>query len=63
MTALYDPRGGYRYWRGFNLAAVAWTVIGFAICTFAIPTGWIPSLITVLVSGIGYMMTMRLMPR
>lgn len=63
VTALYDPKGGYSYWHGFNLAAVAWTVIGFAICTFVIPTGWIPSLVTVLVSGIGYMMTMRLMPR
>jgi nucleobase:cation symporter-1, NCS1 family len=63
VAALYDPKGGYRYWHGFNLAAVAWTAIGFAICTFAIPTGWIPSLVTVLASGLGYALTMELTKR
>lgn len=60
VAALYEPKGAYRYWQGFNLAAVAWTAIGFAVCTFVIPTGWIPALVTLLVSGLGYAVTVRL---
>jgi len=47
VPALFDPRG-------------AWTVIGFAICTFVIPAGWIPALPTLLISGAGYVATMAL---
>ena len=31
VAALFDPKGRYRYWHGFNLVAVAWTVIGVVI--------------------------------
>ena len=61
LGALFDPKGPYQYWRGFNLVAVAWTAIGFAICTFAVPTAWIPSLVTLFVSGTGYVLTVRLL--
>ena len=61
VGALFDPKGAYRYWNGFNLVAVAWTAIGFAICTFAVPAGWIPALVTLLVSGTGYVLTTRLL--
>jgi len=61
LGALFDPKGAYRYWNGFNLVAVAWTAIGFAICTFAVPAAWIPSLVTLFVSGTGYVLTTRLL--
>ena len=61
VGALFDPKGAYRYWNGFNLVAVAWTAIGFVICTFVIPAAWIPSLVTLFVSGAGYLLTTRLL--
>jgi cytosine/uracil/thiamine/allantoin permease len=48
VIALYDRKGRYRYWAGFNPIAVAWTAIGFLICTYVIPTAWIPALLTLL---------------
>jgi len=61
VAALYDPKGHYRYWRGFNPVAFAWTAIGCLICTYAIPTAWIPALLTVLITGVGYLLTVRIM--
>jgi cytosine/uracil/thiamine/allantoin permease len=63
VAALYDPKGRYRYWGGFNPIAVAWTAIGFVICTYAIPTAWIPALLTLLITGVGYLLTVWIMPR
>ena len=63
IIALYDPKGRYRYWVGFNPIAVAWTVIGFLICTYAIPTAWIPALLTLLITGVGYLLTVWMMQR
>ena len=60
VAALYDPKGRYRYWGGFNPIAVAWTAIGFLICTYAIPTAWIPALLTLLITGVGYLLTVRI---
>jgi NCS1 family nucleobase:cation symporter-1 len=57
VAALYDPKGRYRYWFGFNPIAIAWTAIGFLICTYVIPTAWVPALLTLLVSGLGYLLT------
>jgi hypothetical protein len=34
------PKGHCRYWVGFNPITIAWTAIGFLICTYAIPTEW-----------------------
>jgi NCS1 family nucleobase:cation symporter-1 len=63
VAALYDPNGRYRYWAGFNPIAVAWTAIGFVICTYVIPAPWIPALLTVLITGVGYLLTVWVMQR
>jgi len=63
VPALLDAKGRYRYWRGFNLAAVGWTAIGFLICTYVIPTAWIPALLTLLITGVGYLLTVWIMQR
>jgi NCS1 family nucleobase:cation symporter-1 len=63
VAALYDPKGRYRYRAGFNPIAVAWTVIGFLICTYVIPTAWIPALVTLLITGLGYLLTVWGMQR
>ena len=61
VGALFDPKGAYQYWHGFNLVAVAWSAVGFLICTFVVPAAWIPSLVTLIVSGTGYALTTRLL--
>jgi NCS1 family nucleobase:cation symporter-1 len=63
VAALYDPKGRYRYWVGFNPIAVAWTAFGFLICTYVIPTAWIPVLLTLLITGVGYLLTIGIMQR
>jgi NCS1 nucleoside transporter family len=63
VPALYDPKGRYRYWAGFNPIAVAWTAIGFVICTYVTPTAWIPVLLTLLITGGGYLLTVSIMQR
>jgi cytosine/uracil/thiamine/allantoin permease len=63
VAALYDPKGRYRYWAGFNPIAVAWTAIGFVVCTYVIPAAWIPALLTVLITGVGYLLTAWVMQR
>jgi nucleobase:cation symporter-1, NCS1 family len=62
VAALFDPKGRYRYWHGFNLVAVAWTVIGVMIYSYVIPAAWIPALLTSLITGAGYAVTMALGP-
>lgn len=59
VPALYDRKGHYCYWFGFNRVAVAWTVIGFAMCVYLIPTNLIPTLLTALIAGTGYAFSMR----
>jgi nucleobase:cation symporter-1, NCS1 family len=61
VPALYEPKGRYRYWGGFNPIAVTWTAIGFLICTYAIPTAWIPALLALLITGVGYLLTVWIM--
>jgi NCS1 family nucleobase:cation symporter-1 len=63
VVALYDPKGRYRYWAGFNPIAVAWTAVGFLICTYVIPTAWIPALLTLLITGVGYLLTVWILQR
>jgi NCS1 family nucleobase:cation symporter-1 len=63
VAALYDPKGRYRYWVGFNPIAVAWTAIGFLICTYVIPTASIPVLLTLVITGIGYLLTVWIIQR
>jgi hypothetical protein len=33
------------------------------ICTYAIPTAWIPALLTLLITGVGYLLTVWIMRR
>ena len=62
VAALYDPKGPYRYYFGFNLIAVGWTGIGVVLCSSVIPAPWIPALLTSLVVGVGYTLTALLLP-
>ncbi len=57
VPALFRLDGRYRYWNGFNLVAVAWTALGFLFYMFAVPATWIPTVTTVLFTGIGYTVT------
>ena len=57
VPALFTLNGRYRYWSGFNLVAVAWTVLGFLFYMFCVPATWIPSLCTIAFTGVGYTLT------
>jgi nucleobase:cation symporter-1, NCS1 family len=57
VPALFTLHGRYRYWGGFNLVAVVWTVLGFLFYMFAVPPTWIPTLVTIAFTGIGYTLT------
>jgi NCS1 nucleoside transporter family len=57
VPALFTLDGRYRYWGGFNLVAVGWTGLGFLFYMFAVPPTWIPTVCTVLFTGIGYTLT------
>ena len=57
VPALFTLDGRYRYWGGFNLVAVVWTVLGFLFYMFAVPVTWIPTVVTIAFTGIGYTLT------
>ena len=57
VPALFTLNGRYRYWGGFNLVAVVWTVFGFLFYMFVVPATWIPTVVTILFTGIGYTLT------
>jgi NCS1 family nucleobase:cation symporter-1 len=59
VPSLYDRKGRYFYWAGFNRIAVAWTAIGLVMCAYLIPTSLMPTLLTALITGTGYALTMR----
>ena len=59
VPSLYDRKGRYFYWAGFNRIAVAWTAIGLVMCVYLIPTSLMPTLLTALITGTGYALTMR----
>ncbi len=60
VVALFERGGPYWYWRGLNLVAALWTVIGFLIYMFVIPQAWIQTPCTLLLTGAGYWATIRL---
>jgi purine-cytosine permease-like protein len=60
VPALFTLDGRYRYWAGFNLIAVAWTVLGFLFYMFVVPAAWIPTVCTIAFTGIGYTLTVLL---
>ena len=57
VPSLFRIDGRYRYWNGFNLVAVAWTVLGFLFYMFAVPATWIPTVSTIVFTGVGYTVT------
>src|SRR5580658_7030385 len=57
VPSLFTLNGRYRYWAGFNLVAVAWTVLGFLFYMYCVPATYIPCLCTIAFSGIGYTLT------
>jgi NCS1 nucleoside transporter family len=57
VPALFTLNGRYRYWGGFNLVAIAWTALGFLFYMFVVPPTYIPTVCTILFSGIGYTLT------
>jgi nucleobase:cation symporter-1, NCS1 family len=59
LAALFDRNGPYWYWNGFNLAAIVWVLVGFGLY-FLTPVSWIQTATTVLLTGIGYFVTLRL---
>ncbi len=60
VVALFEPGGPYWYWRGFGVAAIGWTVLGFFIY-LAVPMAWLPTAVTPVVTGMGYYATVRLL--
>ena len=60
VVALFERNGPYWYWHGVNLIAAAWTVAGFLIYMFAIPSGYVQTVCTILITGAGYWATTRL---
>jgi nucleobase:cation symporter-1, NCS1 family len=54
IVALFERGGAYWYWGGFNVVAILWTAIGFLLCTFLVPVGWIPTMAALWLTGIGY---------
>jgi nucleobase:cation symporter-1, NCS1 family len=61
LVALFETDGPYWYWRGANLAAIAWTALGFLAYLFVIPAECIKVLVTVISTGAGYWATMQLL--
>jgi uncharacterized membrane protein len=63
VVGLFERGGPYWYWRGFNLVAVLWTVVGFLLYMFVIPPAWLQTPCTVVLTAAGYWMTTRLAAR
>ena len=59
VPALFDPDGPYRYFRGVNVAALAWSAIG-AVVYFVLPPDVLPIPLVAVLSGAGYAVTIRL---
>ncbi len=62
VPALFEPRGIYHYWHGVNGTAVLWCFLGGAVY-YALPIGALPAVITPILTGSGYLLTVRLMDR
>jgi cytosine/uracil/thiamine/allantoin permease len=61
LVGLFEENGPYWYWKGVNPVAVIWTLIGFLAYMFLIPKEWIQVLVTVMATGAGYYVTVRLL--
>jgi nucleobase:cation symporter-1, NCS1 family len=62
VAALFDPKGIYHYWHGVNVIAVLWCFLGGGIY-YLLPVAALPAVIVPLITGTGYLFTMRLRHR
>jgi len=62
VPALFDPKGIYHYWHGVNVTAIAWCFLGGGIY-YLLPIAALPAVIVPLITGRGYLLTMRLLER
>jgi NCS1 family nucleobase:cation symporter-1 len=58
VPALFDAKGIYHYWHGVNVTAVVWSFLGGGIY-YLLPVGALPAVIVPLITGAGYLLTMR----
>ena len=58
VPALFDAQGIYHYWHGVNVTAVVWCFLGGGIY-YLLPIGALPAVIVPLITGAGYLLTMR----
>jgi purine-cytosine permease-like protein len=63
VPSLFTLDGRYRYWAGFNVVAVVWTVLGFLFYMFCVPATWIPTVCTLAFTGVGYTLTAMVVAR
>ena len=62
VPALFDPKGVYHYWHGVNVTAIVWCFLGGAVY-YLLPTAALPAVVVPLITGGGYLFTMRVLAR
>ncbi len=62
VPALFDPQGVYHYWHGVNVTAMVWCFVGGGVY-YLLPIAALPAVIVPLITGIGYLLTMRVLER
>ena len=62
VPALFDPKGIYHYWHGVNVTAIVWCFVGGGVY-YLLPVGALPAVIVPLITGVGYLLTMRVLER
>ncbi|WP_446428324.1 purine-cytosine permease family protein [Leucobacter sp. 1207-22] len=60
LSQVFRVGGAYWYQGGFNISALFWTAVG-GVAYVVIPDWWIPAVLTILVSGLGYLATARIL--
>jgi NCS1 family nucleobase:cation symporter-1 len=60
VPALFDPKGVYHYWHGVNVTAILWCFLGGGVY-YLLPTAALPAVIVPLITGAGYLFTMRML--
>lgn len=63
VPALFAPGGRYWFQHGFAALALAWVAFGALLYGLVIPTAWIPSFATLLLTGFGYWLTVVMLAR
>ncbi len=61
VPALFDLKGIYHYWHGVNVTAIVWCFVGGGVY-YLLPVAALPAVIVPLITGAGYLLTMRLLP-